>query len=235
MSAVALPSKTGQSYPRRDRRARRDSLAHPRCGPRTAACSTSVLFALFRADTEESRLLPRFDRDLLSTYLRPEWPRVLLLGLLLFAGIGLQLANPQIVRAFIDRAQAGEPLEQLVWRTTNALRADLTRHVLDLDNSFHAQHNPGDLIERIDGDVSAIADFFSRFVLQVLGSGVFLLGVLVLLFLEDWRIGALLSAFALAALLFMMRGGGFVAVRAAAARQAAADLSGYLEERLAGL
>ena len=183
-------------------------------------------------------MLPRLDRDLLSTYLRPEWPRVLLLGLLLFAGIGLQLANPQIVRTFIDRAQAGEPLEQLVWialaflgaalltqaaeiaetwvaenlgwRTTNALRADLTRHVLDLDDSFHAEHNPGELIERIDGDVSAIADFFARFVVQVLGSGVFLLGVLVLLFLEDWRIGALLTLFALAALVFMTRGGGFV-------------------------
>jgi ATP-binding cassette, subfamily B, bacterial len=51
---------------------------------------------------------------LLASYLRPEWPRTLLLGLLLFAGIGLQLANPQIARTFIDRAEAGEPLEQLV-------------------------------------------------------------------------------------------------------------------------
>jgi ABC-type multidrug transport system fused ATPase/permease subunit len=96
----------------------------------------------------------RFDRALLGTYLRPEWPRVLLLGLLLFTGIGLQLANPQIARTFIDRAQAGQPLQELIWialmflgaalltqaaeiaetwvaedlgwRATNALRADLT-------------------------------------------------------------------------------------------------------------
>ncbi len=54
-------------------------------------------------------------RALLATYLRPEWPRAVLLGLLLFAGIGLQLANPQIARTFIDRAQAGEPLERLIW------------------------------------------------------------------------------------------------------------------------
>jgi ATP-binding cassette, subfamily B, bacterial len=208
-------------------------------------------------------LLPRLDRPLLATYLRPEWPRAVLLGLLLFCGIGLQLANPQIARVFIDRAQAGEPFERLVWiallflgvagltqlatvaetyvaedlgwRTTNALRADLTRHVLDLDASFHAEHSPGELIERIDGDVSAIADFFARFVVQVIGSGVFLLGILVLLFREDWRVGALLSLCAVAALAFMIRGGGFVAVRSKAARQAAADLSAYLEERLAGL
>jgi ATP-binding cassette subfamily B protein len=208
-------------------------------------------------------LLPTLDRALLATYLRPQWPRAVLLGLLLCAAIGLQLANPQIARTFIDRAQAGEPLERLVWtgllfiavavltqaatvaetyvaedlgwRTTNALRADLTRHVLDLDASFHARRSPGELIERIDGDVAAIADFFARFVVQVLGSGVFLLGVLVLLFLEDWRVGALLTLFALAALAFMSRGGGFVAVRAGVVRQAAADLSGYLEERLTGL
>jgi len=196
-------------------------------------------------------------------YLRPEWPRAVLLGVLLLTGIGLQLANPQIARIFIDHAQSGEPLDRLIWiallflgvalltqvatiaetyvaenlgwRTTNALRADLARHVLDLDASFHTEHTPGELIERIDGDVSAIAGFFSRFVVEVLGSGVFLLGVLVVLYREDWRVGASLTLFALGALLFMTRGGGFAAVRARAAREASADLSSYLEERLTGL
>ena len=144
-------------------------------------------------------MLSKFDRTLLATYLRPEWPRAVLLGVLLFAGIGLQLANPQIVRSFIDRAQAGVPLdaavwiallflgvalltqavtvaetyvaENLGWRTTNALRADLARHVLGLEPRSTPRTAPGELIERIDGDVSAIADFFSRFVVQVLGSG----------------------------------------------------------------
>lgn len=208
-------------------------------------------------------MLPSLDRALLAKYVRPEWPRAVLLGLLLFAGIGLQLANPQIARTFIDQAQAGEPFERLVriallfigvalltqaatvaetyvadnlgWRTTNALRADLTRHVLDLDDSFHAEHGAGELIERIDGDVSAIAGFFSRFVVHVLGSVVFLLGVLVMLYREDWRVGGLLTIFALGAFVFMTRGGRFVGVRARASRQAAAELSDYLEERLRGL
>ena len=207
--------------------------------------------------------MPKLDRSLLATYLRPQWPRVLLLGLLVFAAIGLQLANPQIARAFIDQAQAGEELDRLVriavlflgavacaqaatvaetyvaeqvgWRTTNALRTDLVRHVLDLDGSFHARYTPGELIERIDGDVSAIAGFFSRFVVSVVGSVVFLAGVLVLLFREDVRIGALLTAFAVVVFVFMTRGGGFVRSRARRARAAASDLSGYLEERLGGL
>jgi ATP-binding cassette, subfamily B, bacterial len=199
----------------------------------------------------------------LTTYLRPEWPRLLLLAALLFAGIGLQLANPQIARTFIDQAQAGEPLDRLIglavlfigvvlltqaatvaetyvaenlgWRTTNALRADLTRHVLDLDDSFHAEHTPGELIERIDGDVATISDFFARFVVQVLGGAVFLLGVLALLIREDWRVGGLLTLCALVAFVFMTRGGGFVGFRSRLARESAAELSSYVEERLAAL
>jgi len=202
-------------------------------------------------------------RELLLRFVAPHWRQVTALAGLLLTGISLELIAPQIVRSFIDRAQAGEPFDRLVsiallfigvallthavtvagtyvaenlgWRTTNALRADLARHVLELDASFHAEHGAGELIERIDGDVSAIAGFFARFVVQVLGSAVFLLGVLVLLYREDWRVGALLTLFALAALAFMTRGGGFVGVRALAARQATAGLIGYLEERLTGL
>jgi len=202
-------------------------------------------------------------RVLLATYLRPEWPRAVLLGVLLFSGIGLQLANPQIAKLFIDEAQAQKPFDRLVliallfivvallthaaavaetyvaenlgWRTTNALRVDLTRHVLGLDASFHAEHTPGNLIERIDGDISAIADFFARFVVHVVGNSVFLIGVLVLLLLEDWRVGGVLTLCAVAALVFMSRGGAFVTSKSRAARQSTADLSGYLEEHLGGL
>jgi ATP-binding cassette subfamily B protein len=208
-------------------------------------------------------VLPNFDRDLVATYLRPQRSRLLLLALLLFGGIGLQLANPQLVRIFIDRAEAGTPTSSLVtiaaaflvvallsqvavvaetyvaedlgWRTTNALRADLTRHLLTLDDSFHAEHGSGELIERIDGDVSAIAGFFARFVVHVAGSALFLVGVLVILWRQDWRIGVLLTGFAVGAAVYMTRGGGFVGARAREARHASADLSAFLEERLAGL
>ena len=208
-------------------------------------------------------MLPNFDRDFVAMYLRPQRRRLVLLALLLFSGIGLQLANPQLARLFVDEAQAGASPTTLIrlagaflavalltqvatvaetyvaedvgWRTTNALRVDLTHHVLTLDDSFHAEHGAGELIERIDGDVSAIAGFFARFVVHVVGSALFLLGVLALLWREDWRIGALLTTFATAAIVFMTRGGGFVGTRARDAREANADLSAFLEERLAGL
>lgn len=208
-------------------------------------------------------MLSTLDRELLATYLRPERRRLVGLGALLLSGIGLQLANPLIARSFIDGAQSGAPSDELIrtavvfvavalatqvvevaeacvatnlgWRTTNALRVDLARHVLGLDASFHTRHNAGQLVERIDGDVSAVARFFSRFVVYVFGNAVFLVGVLLLLFVVDWRVGASLTVFAAVALLFMTKGGGFVGRRAKVARATTGDLSGFLEERLGGL
>jgi ABC-type multidrug transport system fused ATPase/permease subunit len=129
-------------------------------------------------------------RELLAAYLRPLRPRLALLAVLFFAGVGLQLVNPLLAKTFIDRAGAGAPFDDLVriagvllavalltqaatvaevyvaedvgWRTTNALRVDLTAHVLALDEGFHADHGAGELLERIDGDVGAIADRCGR-------------------------------------------------------------------------
>src|SRR5690606_21628612 len=131
---------------------------------------------------------------LLSSTLTGLGRRVVALVLVLLVGIGLQLVNPQLLRAVIDGALAGEPSEALVplaalfigvavvslavaivaswlaedvgWRATNRLRADLTAHVLDLDMGFHTQHTPGHLIERVDGDVTALSNFFSAMVVK---------------------------------------------------------------------
>src|SRR4051812_24874123 len=54
-------------------------------------------------------------RRLLLTYLAPQWPRVLALGLLLFAATALALAQPQVLRQFIDHAVAGASFETLAW------------------------------------------------------------------------------------------------------------------------
>ena len=202
-------------------------------------------------------------RDFVAAYLRPHRPRLALLAVLFLAGVGLLLVNPLLAKTFIDQASAGAPFDRLVriagvflavalltqlatvaevyvaedlgWRTTNALRVDLTAHVLALDDRFHADHGAGELLERIDGDVGAIAGFFARFVVHVLGSALFLLGVLALLWREDWRIGGLLTAFAVASVAYLTRGGGFVGRRSRRSRVVNADLSAYLEERLSAL
>lgn len=202
-------------------------------------------------------------RAFVATYLRPHRSRLALLGLLVFLAIGLQLANPQLAKAFIDQASAGAPFDRLIriagaflavalltqvvnvlevyiaedlgWCTTNALRVDLTTHVLALDDGFHADHGAGELLERIDGDVAAISEFFARFVVHVLGSGVFLVGVLALLWREDWRVGGVVTACTLVSVVYIARGGGFVGRRSRHSRVVNAELSAYLEERLSAL
>ncbi|MDQ6693369.1 MAG: ABC transporter ATP-binding protein/permease [Chloroflexota bacterium] len=209
------------------------------------------------------KLSSRHYTSLLATYLKPQWRRVMLLAMLLFLSIGLQLANPQIMRFFIDSARNGGATETLTgaallvigiavanqfitvcatyvsenvgWTATNAIRADLARHCLGLDMSFHKQYTPGELIERIDGDVNALSLFFSQFVIQVLGNVVLMAGVLVMLFREDWRIGLALTIFAVVALGVLVRARNIAVSPMTADREAHARLFGFLEERLSGL
>ena len=201
-------------------------------------------------------------RALQSAYLRNQRPRVVLLAALLFGSIGLQLAAPQVVRYFIDTTQRGESGRVLVlaallylaislgqravalvavyvgenvgWAATNALRADLTRHCLRLDMPFHKAHTPGELIERVDGDASALANFFSQFVIRVLGNALLVVGILLMLFREDWRVGLGLSVYALlvfAALGVLQK----VAVGAwAESRRAETEHYSFIEERITG-
>ncbi len=200
---------------------------------------------------------------LLSRHIRPQRARFILLTFLLLGSIALQVVNPQFMRAFIDTALTpqvgGTSLlvfalafigiaivqqvvsvgvtylgESVAWTATNALRAELAWHCLNLDMSFHNQHTPGELIERIDGDITQMANFFSQFVITLLGNALLMFGILAALFREDWRSGLAFTAFTLltVGVLASMRD---IAVRHfKARRQAEADLSGFLEEQLSG-
>ncbi len=51
--------------------------------------------------------------------------------------------------------------------------------------SYHTATAPGDLIERVDGDVAALANFFSQFVLQILGGALTLVGIFAIVMIQD--------------------------------------------------
>jgi ATP-binding cassette subfamily B protein len=199
---------------------------------------------------------------LLSTYLRPYRTRLVILTILLLGSIGLQLFAPQIIRQFLDAAQAGAATQLLVtmglvflgvvliqkvitlassyvgsdlgWAATNNLRADLAEHCIRLDMGFHKLKTPGELIERIDGDVSHLAEYFSQLVVQVFASALLLAGILFFLFREDWRFG-------LIGLLYAVLTVGILrAFHTPSTRlwgdisRGYADLHGYVEERIGG-
>jgi len=208
------------------------------------------------------RALNRYWR-LLAHYLRPQWPQMILLAVILCGAIGVQVVTPLVASRFIDRATSGGALRGLIllalltmamalagqgvlvaetyvaenvgWAATNALRADLVAHLLRLDATFHTAHTPAELIERVDGDVTTLARFFSRFVVSVLGNGLLIVGVLVLLFHVDWRVGLGLSVVVVLAVVALLRIRAVATPTAAAQRQGSADFYGFLGEYLAGL
>jgi len=201
--------------------------------------------------------------DLLRRYVAPQWRRTALLGALILGSMGLQLVGPQLLRTFIDSAIGGGAIETLAtvalafvgvavithvliawstyvgedlgWTATNALRADLALHLLRLDLTFHKARTAGELIERVDGDVTALATFFSRFVVNVFGNLLLLIGILVVVAREDLRAGLALTLFALVAVLVMagpLRN--IAAKRWQRVREVSAQMYGFLGERLAG-
>ncbi|MEV5708782.1 ABC transporter ATP-binding protein [Actinoallomurus sp. NPDC052274] len=179
------------------------------------------------------------------------------------AATALPLAAPQLTRRFVDDAIGGASTRHLVfvavgylaltvagqgaraltawlasrlaWDGTNRLRERLAEHALGLDLGFHRRRTPGELIERVDGDVVAIAEFVVAFLLDVVAGVLLLAGVLVVMLSVEPRVGALLLAYC-AAIGFAMAQAQRLAVPAAARSRARyAALFGDIEERLAGL
>jgi ATP-binding cassette subfamily B protein len=199
---------------------------------------------------------------LLAGLVRGRIAQILGLGALLVVTSAVPLAGPQLMRVFIDEAVAGRPLSllaaiaggyvavsfaqqtlrvvvahvstHLTWVATNALREDVTRHIIELDLSFHERHSPGELIERADGDITALASFASSFLVQVVGSSLTLFGVLVVVFVEDWRVGLGLTVFAAVAGVTIARLRHSAVPMAVDQRAASAAMFGELEERLGG-
>ena len=199
---------------------------------------------------------------LLAEYLRPQRGRVMLLAGLILGSIGIQLVNPQIMRFFIDTAVSGGSQrilvlaavgfiiaavlqqamsvaatyagENVAWSATNALKEDLLRHCLNLDMAFHKLHTPGEMIERLDEDPTSLANFFSQFSIRVFGNLLIIAGVLLLLYREDWRVGLAMTIFVCLTLLVLQLSRTVALTAHREASQANAELSGFIEERLAG-
>jgi ABC-type multidrug transport system fused ATPase/permease subunit len=181
----------------------------------------------------------------------------------LLGTIGLQLFIPQIVRSFIDLATAGGAMNNLIrlaliylslsilnqvlsggsaylsadigWRATNLLRADLFRQTLDLDMAYHKDRMPGEMIERVDGDVSSIFNFFSQFVIRILAAVLLAIGTLVMLWRENWLVGLSLTIFAISAIGVLHWRRGVAVGPTRQERELTARIFGFIEERLTGL
>jgi ATP-binding cassette subfamily B protein len=159
----------------------------------------------------------RDQRAALVRLLRPHARRWAGLAVLVATSSLLLLAGPLVIRRIVDRATTGAETGELqrlailflvivvigqvveivvvraatisAWRTTNQLRLDMTDHVLGLDHEFHRRHTPGELIQRVDGDVTSVSDLLGRVVPRALGAVLLIIGMVIVVTVVDWRIG----------------------------------------------
>ncbi|WP_431785995.1 ABC transporter ATP-binding protein [Paenibacillus lactis] len=215
---------------------------------------------LFRAKRRTTSL--GMYKEMLVRYVLPHKKMLASLAVLLVLSIGLQLINPQIIRYFIDTAQGEGSLtalyyaagffigfsllqqgvsvaaayfsENLGWTTTNKLRAELAEHCLSLDMSFHKTQTSGSLIERVDGDVNALANFFSSFIIHLFGNLLLMIGILVLLFRESFWIGLVMTAFVIGSIYVIQYIRRFAIPVWKRWRELNADFYGFIGEHLEG-
>lgn len=202
-------------------------------------------------------------RAALTTYLAPHKRTMVALGVVLLVSIGLQLVVPIVLSDFIDSVLAGEGLDTLTgigiaflvagvttqvleaisavlgarvgWDATNALREDLAEHLLGLDMGFHTDTTPGEIIERVDGDVTALAEFLSRFTVRLAGAGVLLVGVVIVSLFRNVLMGAVLGVYVIALLALLYKVRSLAVAAAEEERETSAGYYGFIEERLAGI
>ena len=200
---------------------------------------------------------------LLAATLRPERRSVTRILAVLVAAMALRLSMPVLLGVFVDDAVNGRSLDRLTqvaglyigaalaaeglqlavvwssvklsWRAGNRLREQLADHALRLDLGWHGRHSPGQLIERIDGDVEALCVFFANVVLEVLGNAILVVGMLAVAFAIDVRAGLVLLAVVVLGTTLLVRQRAAAVPAREAEREANAQLYGDLEERLGGL
>ena len=156
--------------------------------------------------------------------IRPDAWRYGALALVLGCASALPLAGPLVVRHVIDAAAAGTTSSSvarwgfvylvlamvaqaatvfvaflatvLAWRTANDLRLRLTRHVLGLDQEFQRSHPPGELIHRVDGDVTSVSDLLGRVSVAIGGAAILTGGMVIVVAVIDWRLGIAMAIYA---------------------------------------
>ncbi len=182
-------------------------------------------------------------------------------SLIVITGL-VPLVGPYLIARFIDAAASGTDTGQLTslaagymalaffgqllavvvarmatdlaWKVTNDLRTDLADHVLGLDISFHRGTSPGELVSRVDGDVTALSEFVARFLVKGCAALVTLLGLTVVLGTQDWRIGVGFAVYLSVAVFAVYNLRDFAVDEAAGEQAANGRMYGQIEERLAG-
>ena len=193
-------------------------------------------------------------------YLLPYWRRLVLVVFISFVSTATTLTMPYLSKGLIDSALVGRDADALrrivlwfaalgvlsfVLNVTSGLRytrvsaeilfdmrLSLYEHLQRLSPRFYARTRLGDIVSRINSDISEIQRVAAEAALAWVGNVLFLLGSLVLMIWLDWRLALIalapmpLSLFALVVYRRRLEG------RVTELRQRSADIGSFLIETL---
>jgi ATP-binding cassette, subfamily B, bacterial len=207
-------------------------------------------------------LVDKNQMKFMYSYLKMQRKQLILLLLLIGVTLFFQIYNPQYIKSFIDDAKAGQGqsvlmmsatlfllfslLRQLItiviqyvtsdltWKVTNKLRYDLTERRLSYDLSFHNDHTPGEMVDRIDGDVGRLNNYLSTFALKVLSNNLLIISIIVVIFFIHPAIGAVVTVTVLFGLYVLNKMSRFGSNNIHNYLAEAAHYIGFIDERIAG-
>ncbi len=198
--------------------------------------------------------------NLFLPYLHDKRRRLSLIGALILINVGIQVVNPQIIRFYLDSvtkvtditviqnaallfiimAIAQEVVYiinvylsvDLAWILSNRLRIDLFTKTIGLDMNFQNKYKPGEMIERVDGDVNALSNFISIFSLMIISNLLLIIGILTAVFLANIIIGSLFTILVTLSLVLMIKSRLIAIEQWKESRQSTSELMGFIEESL---
>ncbi|MDL1901440.1 ABC transporter ATP-binding protein [Anaerolineae bacterium CFX9] len=171
------------------------------------------------ADTESSQITDRFLAGMLIRFLSPYKWGIVWVFILLIAVTALTLLLPILVQRSVDGPITSGNLEGLIpygilyfvtiavifalrfWHTyalqtigQNALvtlRQTLYEHILRQDMRFFNTTPVGQLVSRLSNDIDALTELLSTSIVMVASSLITLIGIIVTMFLLNWRLALL--------------------------------------------
>lgn len=96
-----------------------------------------------------------------------------------------------IFALFVTRGVTGiihkSLLTSVSFRASTEVQVDLLRHTLTLDNAFHSRTSPGAMIERVQGDVTAIQNLWNLILVSAGRDIISLMSLLGVAMFVDWK------------------------------------------------
>ena len=193
-------------------------------------------------------------------YLTPYWRRLALVFVISLLSTATTLAVPYLTKDLVDTALIGRDLAAL-WRIVAAfallgvfsfalnvvsglrytrvsadilfdMRLSLYEHLQRLSPRFYARTRLGDIIARINGDISEIQRVAAEAALAWVGNVLFLCGSVGMMLWLDWRLALVAFSLMPVSLWALVRYRRMLEGRVGALRQRSADIGSFLIETL---